>query len=120
MRENRPYGSEGGGAEFNQPFLPLSLKPLLGNSLRSTGTSRRPSRAWYYRIITAKNDGFEESREPRQRRLHVKTHLACISCTRTVPVETHVWIFVQTLRQKLSFISSSPFKVSSLHSTTCE
>ena len=24
MRENRPYGSEGGGAEFNQPFLPLS------------------------------------------------------------------------------------------------
>ena len=25
MRENRPYGSEGGGAEFNQPFLPLSM-----------------------------------------------------------------------------------------------
>ena len=26
MRENRPYGSEGGGAEFNQPSLPLSLE----------------------------------------------------------------------------------------------
>ena len=25
MRENRPYGSEGGGAEFNRSFLPLSL-----------------------------------------------------------------------------------------------
>ena len=25
MRENRPYGSEGGGTEFNQSFLPLSL-----------------------------------------------------------------------------------------------
>ena len=24
MRENRPYGSEGGAAEFNPPFLPLS------------------------------------------------------------------------------------------------
>lgn len=25
MRENRPYGSEGGGTELNRSFLPLSL-----------------------------------------------------------------------------------------------
>jgi hypothetical protein len=25
MRENRPYGSEGGGAELNRPSLPLSF-----------------------------------------------------------------------------------------------
>jgi hypothetical protein len=29
MRENRPYGSEGGGAEFNRSFLPLSLEEIL-------------------------------------------------------------------------------------------
>ena len=28
MRENRPYGSEGGGAEFNRLSLPLSLSFL--------------------------------------------------------------------------------------------
>ena len=33
MRENRPYGSEGGGTEFNRSFLPLSLKEV-----RSSGT----------------------------------------------------------------------------------
>jgi hypothetical protein len=26
MRENRSYGSEGGGTEINQSFLPLSLE----------------------------------------------------------------------------------------------
>ena len=26
MRENRLYGSEGGGAEFNRPCLPLSMR----------------------------------------------------------------------------------------------
>ena len=26
MRENRPYGSEGGAAELNRPSLPLSLQ----------------------------------------------------------------------------------------------
>ena len=26
MRENRSYGSEGGGTEFNRSFLPLSLE----------------------------------------------------------------------------------------------
>ena len=35
MRENRPYGSEGGAAELNRPFLPLSVglglaEPLFG------------------------------------------------------------------------------------------
>ncbi len=29
MWENRPYGSEGGGTEFNQSFLPLSLEEVL-------------------------------------------------------------------------------------------
>ena len=33
MRENRPYGSEGGGAELNRLSLPLSKRP-----------SRRPPR----------------------------------------------------------------------------
>ncbi len=27
MRENRTYGPEGGAAETNRPFLPLSLRP---------------------------------------------------------------------------------------------
>ena len=26
MRENRPYGSEGGAAETNRPSLPLSME----------------------------------------------------------------------------------------------
>ena len=39
MRENRPYGSEGGGAEFNQPFLPLSLiAPVAGVRIVTLGT----------------------------------------------------------------------------------
>ena len=41
MREIRPSGSEGGGAETNRPFLPLSLLPLVpkllfGNALLET------------------------------------------------------------------------------------
>lgn len=30
MRENRPYGSEGGGIELNRSFLPLSLCLFMG------------------------------------------------------------------------------------------
>jgi hypothetical protein len=30
MRENRTYGSEGGAAELNRSFLPLSLAAALG------------------------------------------------------------------------------------------
>lgn len=29
MRENRSYGSEGGGTELNRSFLPLSLANML-------------------------------------------------------------------------------------------
>ncbi len=28
MRENRSYGSEGGGAELNRPSLPLSIREV--------------------------------------------------------------------------------------------
>ena len=29
MRENRPYGSEGGGTDLNQSLLPLSIRQFL-------------------------------------------------------------------------------------------
>jgi len=29
MRENRPYGSEGGEAQLNEPSLPLSLRSAI-------------------------------------------------------------------------------------------
>lgn len=31
MRENRPYGSEGGGIELNRSFLPLSAEGTSGS-----------------------------------------------------------------------------------------
>ncbi len=32
MRENRPYGSEGGAAELNRPSLPLSICSTYSNA----------------------------------------------------------------------------------------
>ena len=50
MRENRPYGSEGGGAEFNQPFLPLSLVKVEYLAM-SLGAGRSPAILGYVRSI---------------------------------------------------------------------
>ena len=43
MRENRLYGSEGGGAEINRPCLPLSIygsSRLSRSSVESSGYPR--------------------------------------------------------------------------------
>ena len=37
MRENRPYGSEGGGAELNRLSLPLSLREKRANAQAGHG-----------------------------------------------------------------------------------
>ena len=58
MRENRPYGSEGGGAELNRLSLPLSNIQNITSSASPPGTfhrqfsrpappSVRPDRAWH-------------------------------------------------------------------------
>ena len=47
MRENRMYGSEGGGDELNRPFLPLSLGSFLlerGSYLIPWGFQQQPSK----------------------------------------------------------------------------
>jgi hypothetical protein len=40
MRENRTYGSEGGGTELNRSFLPLS-SATGGRTLHMVGTAHR-------------------------------------------------------------------------------
>ena len=39
MRENRTYGSEGGGTEFNRSFLPLSKATVCGQVFSAAATS---------------------------------------------------------------------------------
>ena len=45
MRENRPYGSEGGGTEFNRSFLPLSFAEILKLDSMSPVSNLRKSEA---------------------------------------------------------------------------
>ena len=49
MRENRPYGSEGGGTECNQSLLPLSLTFVWSKPLAASPTSPSSFRVMWLR-----------------------------------------------------------------------
>ena len=85
MRENRPHGSEGGGAEFVQPSLPLSVDSFLPLALQH-GNMHGHSESSFdsARQITVRT---APSGRHQHRSQVVRARPGCLACCRGFPLE---------------------------------